>query len=1434
MFTSSTSSQSRIARVLDHVADALGTSTRGAGLWLVVVTLAALDAASTSLALSAGLSEANPVIEMALGVGGPWGLIATQVALVAVVTVVVRSMDSGEIIGLGVAATLGIAVVVSNVGAVVRVGLDGGVVSAIGVGVGVLVGVFCGYVVAFERSSVRAAGLQVHRRREDVFAVAFSVLMVTSMVGAVAFVGTHPIDDSEYSGTASAQSSGVNTANLVYLSSGEYQTNVEVYAVYPNNGSLAWSTTISGSSADDVTQIKKFPDEDKLIVNGGYDIHTLDATDGSTLSSYTVANSTTDTITALDINKDGSLTAIGTDNGHVKHVSTSNGNTLTNLRRGSGDGVNGIDYADGYTSVNSGDSTEIYDGNVLSFTMPSYRYISKIDPVRKQVYSFTGDNGEDFLAYDLETGTEAWTYENLTEDSGYEEGFSMLLADGGERIIYPGDTEFVSDEQRNMLEFGPAGDLLNRYSTGGSGSLKFNGPSAILSDKNTVFITEPGDDYSLRAYNMDTKTVEWTNSYGASDLTDVATGEDVSLGANSGGEGPQTQVTDQNGDPIQNATVEAYRADQDEIEAQFGDSISSAEAEADRLLDEATDPVPESFEEYDLSPGNMDAIFSDGEPTGIYPTTHTEADMGLAGYVDSPDLQPRLTYESGESIYLYAWDPSDGAAMGFTDDGVTSQHVGSVDSNATFELTKLDAFGDEIESREINATQTYSGGAWPTTFEHDYAQTTVPDGYYRVSVKGSDAPGYVIEVGNAADILETNLETEAGQLSERAENLQNRLDSGIFTRQRGFTNASGVPQDFSLPQGEVAIQAYKGPDASFFNAEDPSQITASDLRDAAEAGYDGAVYLPSGPQRLNTNDLGENESVTIELRKVDIGRFSGMEDYEQRIDDLLNQRLNESTAELEGQFRDLIGQADLGGLNESELESRFDDLEDRFGTNEELTERLDRISGELDDPSDLTEEELRGELEDMERAIKEERSEELQKVVEENDQLESRVEELVGELETPENTTDEDLQEQLSAMEQALADVEGQLAAEPPTSEVDSGQIFAEFPFAEDLNPDAITVLAHYQDGSTETISDEYWRVESASVLGGDQVVVEGLNISDDRAVADLEVKGVSTEGALGTSRDSITNPAYQGTIPEIDAIDISALRPGVGETVGMSVRSSDEGFAGAENAVVYGPEGQQLNVSQEDDRFRWTPEQTGTHTIRMTYTNDIGGEFTETVRVKVRETPRSDPPTIRVTDGIGGQFVLAADGLESGSISVDGEDAELVAQAPGGESPTTLDIRAQQLDVDRLDVSVVSGANQQSVDRHVSLRVRANFDIEDALVLRQAGQPITADEETPYGAFETRTSEQGDEHQVVETYTEADGTATVQVNRDPGLLDRASYQIAIWGIDLPFAAIVLPAAPSDAILTMSTYTPAVDEATPGEIVFGPGDMTAAPTGVMT
>jgi len=878
---------------------------------------------------------------------------------------------------------------------------------------------------------------------------------------------------------------------------------------------------------------------------------------------------------------------------------------------------------------------------------------------------------------------------------------------------------------------------------------------------------------------------------------------------------PLLRAVDQNGDPVPNAEIEAWSVQSENL----GDEVENKEARAEEILDELDDVQPDQWTpptQADLSYGDLTDLYGGEQPSGLYPTAHTKGDMGIAGWADTHDLIPRLEFESGETIYLYAWDGSAGANMGPTDDGVTSEHYGEIADEPTFNLKRLSATGETLDNHTVSATETYSGGIPPLSYDHNYATAEVPDGYYLVTVQGSDTPGYVIKVGEATDVLTTEMRTEANQLTKQAESLQNYLEGDTMARDSVIANEKltrqrheeeAMPLDYdafdygdgyvnvglsesgkdindlerdrvdefpSVSGTEIYLQGYRGPG---YGVGDYGTNDTSDIMELA-SNVDEPIYVSKKPKRVDLSKIEDPNNATIEvtLTKLDTGLNPNISEYANKTERLKNELLNQSTAELESLFRD---NPEL--LNKTDLETRHEELQDLIESNNDLEERVE-------------------ELRDAES------------------------------VEDAGNATEEQLRNDLAAMEQAIAELEGQLEAEPPTSEIDNGEIFAEFPFAESLDPDSVTVIANYEDGSSEVVPEEYISVESASVLGGDQVVVEGLEIASDRAVADLEVKGVSTEGALGSSRDTITNPAYQGTIPELDAIDVSTLRPGVGESVAVEPRSSAEGYDGAESVTVYDPTGQTLNVTQNGERFTWSPNKAGTHTVRLTYTNDIGGQFTETFRLAAEENPSSTPPTVRVTDGIGGNLLLAGNGLESGSISVNGADAEIVAQAPSDQSPSSLDIRAQQLTVDSMDISVVIGGNQQSVDRHVSLRVWANFGVENALVLRGPSEPITANEETPFGAFETRTSESGAEHQVVETYTDADGTTTVQVKRNPSLLDRASYQIAIWGIDLPLT--ILPTTPQTALPLTMTAPPAVDEATAGQVVFGPSDMATAVTEV--
>ena len=1136
--------------------------------------------------------------------------------------------------------------------------------------------------------------------RGDVASIALSVLMVTSMIGGVAFIGTQPAEiSSQNTGTVSSQSTyeGEFTENATVIDDMSDTDAWGSSGFWPYKLSTTNETSILGDTAG--VTVDDNSNEDVSAERN------IDSTDLESISYY--------------VRKEGG--------GFYPHFRDSGGATVLTV------GIKQSNYASGY------------DGN-------KSHYI------------------------ELRRENKDWVNTGI----------------------------YVNDSQWLEFDVNFVDGVVTVYDRSGTSLGQYNSSWNVQPDVSTVEAVTSGGTTYMDAFVKNGRYLPPDTG----SATPFSGWEDTA---------PLIRAVDQNGDPVPDAEIEAWSVQSENLEAEAENKSERAEEILDQLEDvqpgEWTPPT-----QADLTYGDLTDLYEGEQPDGVYPTAHTKGDMGIAGWADTHDLIPRLEFESGETIYLYAWDGGAGANMGPTDDGVTSEHYGEIADNPKFTLKRLSANGEVLDNHTVSSTQseTYSGGIPPLSYDHDYATANVPDGYYLVTVQGSDTPGYVIKVGQATDVLTTELRNEANQLTEQSEFLQDYLEGDSLARDNVIANKklykfdhtdSGPPVDTSKfdygdgyvnpglsPSGtdptdmetnrvenfpsvagtEIFLQGYKGPG---FGVGDYGTNNTTDILEMAQD-VDEPIYVSKKPKRVDMSEIDDprNTTIEVELTKLDSGLNPNVSEYANKTERLRNELLNQSTAELESLFRD----------------------------NPELLNRTDLVT----------------------------RHEELDELIESNNDLEERVAELreTEDVENASDATEEQLRNDLAAMEQAIAELEGQLEAEDPTSEIENGEIFAEFPFAESLNPDAVTVIANYEDGSSEVVPDEYISVESASVLGGDQVVVEGYNISNDRAVADLEVKGVSTEGALGSSRDTVTNPAFQGAIPELDAIDVSTLRPGVGDSVSVEPRSSAEGYGGAESATVYGPDGDTLNVTQNDERFTWSPEQPGTHTVRVTYSNDIGGQFTETFRLKAEDNPASNPPTARITDGIGGNLLLAGSGLESGSISVDGAEAEVVAQAPGDQSPSSLDIRAQQLAVDSMDVSVVQGSDQRSVDRHVSLRVWANFGVENALVLRQSGEPITANEETPYGAFQTRTSESGAEHQVVETYTEADGTTTVQVKRNPSLLDRASYQIAIWGIDLPFT--YLPTTPPEQLPLTMLHPPAVDEATPGEVVFGPADMTAVPTGV--
>ncbi|GAB6879185.1 hypothetical protein JCM17823_14590 [Halorubrum gandharaense] len=1425
---------SRIARSLNHISRSLGISERAAGLWLAVVALAALDAASTTAAVSLGLPELNPLVDAAMGVAGLPGLVATQLALVVGVTALAKAMDGGEALALGVSGVIGVAVVANNtlgVAEIVAHGVTGGfVVAPVGVALGVLAGVGVGYVGLFERDAVVEGVRGVETpAREEVFSVAFSVLMVTSMIASgVALVGTQPMGedqggavsadtDAEYhldEETVDSLSLNTDTATqsggTVYVGSDDdtvyaidAATGEEEWAFTETSGTVRSSPTVAdgtvyvGSDDDTVYAIDAATGEeewaftepsdsvrssptvaDGTVYVGSYD-DTLYAIDAATGEEEWAFTEPSDRVVSSPTVADGTV-YVGSLDGTVYAIDEATGEEEWAFTEPSDNVRSSPTVVDGTVYVGSHDDTvyaidEATGEEEWAFTEPSSTVRSAPTVTDGTVY--VGSLDGTVYAIDAATGEEEWAF---TEPSDNVRS-APTVADG---TVYAGsddDTVYAIDEATGEEEWAftePSGSVRSSPTVA-------DGTVYVGSYDDTVYAIDAATGEEEWAFTEPSDSVVSSPTF-VPDDSSQSEGSRVALqtlghhdgtgqGGVGGGDGTTPRVTDQNGDPIEDATVEAYRADGDEIADQLELSAEEAEQEAEALLDEASDPIPDAFDE-DLNPldelRDMDDL--DGEVALVHQADDWEMEGRLGAGVPGIDTAPNLdnpdpVHEAGEPLVVSMWDMDGGS---WTEDDIDASVDGATSVPEEREIViEQVAAEDTIDTRTIETSEFVEITALTNlgSKTHYAATTEVPEGFYRIYPEGQPEKATYHSVGDpsqAASLIEQELRDDADQLTDRAQNVQDRIESGIFDTQRATTNESGVAEDLDLPDGQVAIQAYKGPDVDLIDdIDDPTDLTIDDIREVGDA-YDGAIYLPSAPERVDTRDLQGGEDVEVTLQKVDTDPFTGMEEYEDRIQDRLDELLNESTSELEQMFRDTDVPID-------ELEERHENLEDIMESNADLEERVEDLL-ESDDIHDAG------------------------------------------------NATEAQLEEDLDAMQQALAEIEEGMDSGTPNFDIDNdGLLTGEMPFGSPLDEEATSVVLHFEDGTSEVVSEDYWTVESGGLLeSGDAVALDGYDIPEDRAVADVSVNAVSEGGALGSGSGTATNPQYEGDIPDIDAIDVGTLRPGVGETVGVQVRSDDDAFATTEDVQVFGPDGDELDISQEGDRFRWSADAEGTHTVRTTYSNDIGGEFTETFRLSARDSTSSNPPTVRITDGIGGDKALAGDGLESASIDIDGDTAEVIAQTPGGESPSQIDIRAEQLRVDELDVSVVSGENQRSVDRHVSVRVRAQFG-EDSLVWHPDA-PITADGDTVAGEWETREDDDGARHQVIDTYTDADGTTNIEVNRDPGWIDRAQHSIAVSSpFDIPFVT---------STLLIDMYSPLLDEATPGEVV-GPADMTAAPAG---
>ncbi|ELZ05731.1 hypothetical protein [Natrialba aegyptia] len=659
--------------------------------------------------------------------------------------------------------------------------------------------------------------------------------------------------------------------------------------------------------------------------------------------------------------------------------------------------------------------------------------------------------------------------------------------------------------------------------------------------------------------------------------------------------------------------------------------------------------------------------------------------------------------------------------------------------------------GDGIDRQEFDTQPTYKtttslSEGWGGD-EYHAVQTTLQTGVYRVYPEDHPERAYSFTVGSPTDIADSivnDFEDKIVSLEGQQERISDLLNDERIVRKTVQANETG---EFSvdMPSGveDANVHAMRANGSILQGLEDPSM---DDLRDAQLGDYNGSFYLPS-PEPNVVSPPAQDVDVTVyrspELPYGDIESFSDLMSF------LDEQRLNETVEELRNEYDQRFSE-----MERSTLERVYDSHRTLVETVPGAERRyLDRSEfEEIQNASDLSEDELSTETNHMQLALAG-----------------------IGEIDPPD------------------------LGDENPIDIGDDG-LNLEYPLPDGVNPDSIAPEIHWTDGTVEPIGEEYWSVESGGILGSDTLVIEDLPIDNsDPAAFDVRVQAASDDGVLD-DRVSGTNPAFGGSLPEIDAVDFSTLAPGPSERVYVGLDAADgTGYDSLVSAEAWAADGTELNATIDESRDRATfrTDGEGTHTVRLTFETQQGEQIVVSERVRAHEQSRSDPATVRAADGTLGTYAVTGERLDSARIESSAGTLRVDVIADDSDGPGELHIKpanAMTGTEHRFEVNVLHGSSEEQVSAQVPVRLHLEgLEEEGALFWRSddgfGGDPITWDGSTRYGEV----SWQGDGKAVLRTYTTPSGTLDVTTIQSAGYLDRLTHRIARTLTGLPSPLMVFP-----------------------------------------
>jgi|GEM_PF-2508910 len=848
------------------------------------------------------------------------------------------------------------------------------------------------------------------------------------------------------------------------------------------------------------------------------------------------------------------------------------------------------------------------------------------------------------------------------------------------------------------------------------------------SDGSTVFTdtTDTNGQWSTTLSDGDYEITASKTNYAANTTTFTVSGSSITVNQTLSQPTVSGQVTTQNGDPVANATAHLVGVNYTALEPP---GTQSLEDRANELIDEAENPLPPMF---DRSLDVKGEFLSNGDQQ--VPLVYTRDDIATTPWQDSADLQPpNVVLPADEPIVFTPWDPAGSA--GLLGNEYSNQLPGTPADPQSVAVYQLGPDGSVTNSQAVEIDKTVGGGLTdPSSLP--YGEVRLSPGIYRISLQNSDA-SYLISVGNPdqlAGAISDDLRDKKDQLSERAQAIRDRFTQDKFTATTVETNATGhYSAEVGSNVGTVAVEAYKSPDVPIDPASDTHPRTQ--IRNyAADFEINSSIYLPSQPRRYDV----PNQNADLELREVSYTPYENSTKLQDRLENL-EQLLGNETQRLESVFQQ-------ANASRQELESVYGDLENVTENNDELRTRVDELL---------------------------------------NQDRETQIDVSID----PDNATDSDLRQRIAALEQAIQEGRDTLPSDSTETTIGEETIDAVARFPGSISQEQVTVLAHYSNGTTKTVSDEYLSVDSSAgtavpgtQLGTTAIQVEDYPVGTDAANVQFEWVTARSDG-VGRATTTANNPLVNADAPGIDSVAVSSLAPGPDDRVSVEVNPSEESnFRELASATVYGPDGTIIPTENITDgrETAFTTNGQGTHTVQLTYTDLEGNEFTKTVRLGADTTDRPRPASIRAESGPTGVYGVVGDGLEDGDVSVsESGDLSVSAEVSDTESPPSeIHVYTGAVDTEPTgDVTArLVGEDGAALNHRAWVYVHGKATPEDGTyIYRNGNQPVTTGEGNQFGTV-THKPDQS----LIRTYTGSNGEVSVTITQPTGPIDSA-IEAARW-----------------------------------------------------